>query len=137
MTIYTKPIPKINEDSRPFWEGCGAHELRFQKCNQCGHVRWPPAIICPECHGEDTVWITAAGHGRVYTYVVYHVAYHPGFKGELPYVVAIVELDEGPHIYTNIIECSTDEVYCDMTVEVVWDDVTTELTLPKFRPVQE
>ena len=136
MTMYTKPSPKINEDSRPFWEGCRVHELRFQKCNQCGHVRWPPAIICPECHGNDTVWITASGHGRVYTYVVYHVAYHPGFKGELPYVVAIVELDEGPHIYTNIIGCRPDEVYCDMVVEVIWDDVTAELTLPKFRPVK-
>ncbi|MBT8490990.1 MAG: OB-fold domain-containing protein, partial [Deltaproteobacteria bacterium] len=71
----------------------------------------------------------------VYTYVVYHIAYHPGFKGDLPYVVAIVELAEGPRIFTNIIGCSTDEVYCDMAVEVVWDDVTAELTLPKFRPV--
>jgi hypothetical protein len=136
MTMYTKPIPKVNEDSRPFWEGCKAHELRFQKCNKCGHVRWPPAIICPECHAEDTVRITAAGHGRVYTYVVYHLAYHPGFDGDLPYVVAIVELPEGPRIFTNIIGCSTDEVYCDMAVEVVWDDVTVELTLPKFRPVR-
>jgi uncharacterized OB-fold protein len=135
MTMYTKPIPKINEDSRPFWEGCKAHELRFQKCNRCGHVRWPAAIICPHCHGSDTAWITAAGRGKVYTYVVYHVAYHPGFKGEIPYVVAIVELDEGPHLYTNIIECSPGEVSCNMNVEVVWDDVTAELTLPKFRPV--
>jgi len=61
---------------------------------------------------------------------------HRGFDGELPYVVAIVELPEGPRIFTNIIGCSTDEVYCDMAVEVMWDDVTVELTLPKFRPVR-
>ena len=135
MTTYTKPIPKINDDSRLFWEGCRNRELRFQKCGTCGHVRWPPAMFCPECHENDTVWINAAGHGRVYTYAVYHVPYHPGFKEDLPYVVAIVELPEGPRIFSNIIGCTPDEVSCDMAVEVMWDDVTEELTLPKFRPM--
>jgi len=67
--------------------------------------------------------------------VVYHIAYHPGFKHDLPYVVAIVELEEGPHILTNIVGCSPDEVECDMQVELTWDDITEEFSLPKFRPV--
>ena len=99
---YEKPLPKINSDVKPFWEGCKNHELRFQKCQACGHVRWPASIICPECHKKETEWIIACGHGTIYTYAVYHIAYHPGFVNDIPYVVAIVELDEGPHLLTNM-----------------------------------
>jgi len=136
MTLYTKPLPRINDDTRPFWEGCRAHELRVQKCTACDHVRWPASIICPNCHSLKTTWITAAGTGTVYSFVIYHVAYHPAFSDDLPYVAAVVELTEGPRIFTNIIECSPEAVTCDMPVEVVWDDVTDEVTLPKFRPVR-
>jgi len=135
MTLYTKPLPRINDDTRPFWEGCRAHELRVQKCTACGHVRWPASIICPQCHSRKTTWITVAGTGTVYSFVVYHVAFHPAFRDDLPYVVAVVELTEGPRIFTNIVECSPEAVTCDMPVEVAWDDVTNEVTLPKFRPV--
>ena len=73
--------------------------------------------------------------GKVYSFVVYRVAYHPGFKGDLPYVVGIVELEEGPHLLTNIIGCNPEEVVCDMQVEVIWDDITGDFSLPKFQPV--
>lgn len=131
---YDKPLPKLNADSRPFWSGCKEHQLRFQKCNNCGHVRWPASIICPMCYSYDTDWIVASGRGKVFTFVVYHKAYHPGFQSDLPYVVAIVELEEGPHIFTNITACSPDQVRCDMPVEVTWEDITEEFSLPKFQP---
>jgi uncharacterized OB-fold protein len=134
MTGYDKPLPKLNSDTRPFWEGCKKHELRFQRCLGCGHVIWPSSIICPKCHARDTEWIVASGHGIVYTYATYHVAYHPGFLSDIPYVVAIVELDEGPHLLTNIINCRVDDVKCGMDVTVVWEDVTPEISLPKFSP---
>ncbi len=135
MTEYAKPFPRMNPDNRPFWDGCRAHELRFQKCFHCGLVRWPPATHCPACHETASEWIVSAGKGRVYTYAVYHVAFQPGFKEDLPYVVAIVELAEGPRLFTNIIGCSPSDVSCDMPVEVVWEDVDEALTLGKFRPV--
>ena len=72
-----KPLPQVNPDTQPFWDGCKEHELRFQKCMDCGHVRWPPSMICPECHAAQTEWITAGGKGAVYTYAVYHRAFHP------------------------------------------------------------
>jgi len=131
---YKKPLPKPNADTRPFWEGCKAHQLRFQKCSQCGHLRWPPSVICPICHSSQTQWVVASGKGRVYSFAVYHVAFHPAFEDEIPYVTAVVELAEGPRILTNIVGCSPSEVRCDMPVEVVWDDVTDEFSLPKFRP---
>jgi len=135
MVSYTKPLPKLNGDNRPFWEGCRRNELRFQKCASCGHVRWPPAILCPQCHAMEIKWIISRGIGKVYTFAVYHVAYHPGFSADLPYVVAIVALDEGPHLLSNIVGCRSEEVSCEMPVRVLWEDVSETITLPKFEPL--
>jgi uncharacterized OB-fold protein len=135
MLDYKKPLPNVNEDTREFWHSCRLHQLRFQKCGSCGHIRWPPSMICPMCYSRDTQWIVSGGKGKVYTFVVYHVAYHPGFEDEVPYVVADVELEEGPRLLTNIVGCRTDEVECDMSVEVTWEDITEEFSLPKFKPI--
>ncbi len=132
---YNKPLPNVDGDTREFWTGCKEHELRFQKCKDCGHIRWPASMICPMCYSRDTQWIIASGKGKVYTFVVYHVAYHRGFEDDLPYVVADVELEEGPRLLTNIVGCRPDEVKCDMPVEVTWEDITEEFSLPKFRPI--
>ena len=131
---YAKPLPKLNGDTRSFWEGCRTHELRFQQCRDCGQVRWPPAVLCPRCHSTETKRLVSRGHGRVYTFAVYHIAFHPGFAAELPYTVAVVALDEGPRLLTNIVDCRPDAVTCDMPVEVVWEDIDEKTSLPKFRP---
>jgi len=86
------------------------------------------------CYSSETEWIVASGKGQVYTFAVYHLAYHKAFENDLPYVTTIVELEEGPHILTNMVGCSPDEVRCDMPVEVTWEDVTREFSLPKFKP---
>jgi uncharacterized OB-fold protein len=134
MGEYHKPLPNINDYSKEFWAGCKEHELRFQKFNVFGHVRWPASIICPVCYSNETKWIVSGGKGKVHTFVVYHMAYHPGFERELPYVVADVELKEGPRLLTNIVACGPDEVKCEMLVEVTWEDITEEFSLPKFKP---
>ena len=134
MIAYKKPLPQVNPDTRPFWDGCRQHALRFQKCADCGHVRWPPSMICPECHASETQWIVSGGKGTVYTYAVYHHAFHKAFEKDLPYVTAIVEIEEGPHLLTNIVGCRPEEVRCDMPVEVTWEDINDEFSLPKFRP---
>jgi len=134
MVEYNKPLPNMNGDSKEFWAGCKAHELRFQMCKACGHVRWPASIICPMCYSKDTKWTVAEGKGRVYSFAVYHVAYHPGFENDLPYVVADVELEEVPCLLTNIVGCRPDEVKCDMLVEVTWEDIVEDFSLPKFKP---
>lgn len=130
---YTKPLPSVNGDNEHFWKGCADHELRFQKCAQCGFIRWPASFICPECHSTNKELMTASGRGRIYSFVVYHVPYHPAFKDDLPYVVALVELEEGPRFLSNIVGCDPGAVACDMPVEVVWEDITGEWSLPKFR----
>ncbi|MBW1817687.1 MAG: Zn-ribbon domain-containing OB-fold protein [Deltaproteobacteria bacterium] len=130
-----KPLPKVNGDNEEFWKGCREHRLMFQKCADCGHIRWPAAALCPECLSMDTEWIEAGGRGTIYTFAVYHVAYLAAFEEDLPYVVATVELTEGPHLLTNVVGCGPDQVTCGMPVEVAWKDVTAEFSLPKFRPV--
>jgi hypothetical protein len=135
MTAYSKPLPKVNGDNQPFWEGCKQRELRFQQCVACGLVRWPPALLCPRCHASETAWRISGGLGKVFTFTVYHAAFHPGFAAELPYVVAVVALDEGPHLITNIVGCRPEEVKCDLRVKVVWEEVTEAITLPKFTPL--
>lgn len=136
MGAYSKPLPSVNGDTREFWAGCKNHRLKFQACKACGHVRWPASILCPVCHSEETTWIEAEGKGKVYSYVVYHMAYDPAFEGDLPYVVADVQLHEGPRLVTNIVDCPPQEVRCDMPVEVTWDDITEEISLPKFKPIR-
>ncbi len=133
---YDKPMPKINSDNRHFWEGCQKHELRFQQCEGCGHVRWPPSDICPHCHSFETDWLISKGVGRVYTFAVYHAAFYPGFTADLPYTVAVVALDEGPRLLTNIVCCRPEQIKCEMPVGVVWEDIDERITLPKFKPLE-
>lgn len=133
--MVEKPLPNINGDNREFWAGCREHRLTFQKCENCGHVRAPASIICPVCHSQQASWTVSSGKGKVYTFVVYRIAMHPAFAGDLPYVVAIVEMEEGPHILSNIVGCRPEEVACEMAVEATWKDVNNEVSLPLFRPL--
>ena len=131
---YRKPLPVPSELSRPFWEACRRHELLMQCCRSCGVFRFPPAVLCPECLSEEAEWKKSSGKGKIFSFVVFHRLYHPGFEGELPYTVALIELEEGARLISNVVGCPPAEVACDMPVEVVFEDVTLEVTLPKFRP---
>ena len=131
---YRKPLPIPSELSRPFWEACRRHELLMQCCRSCGVFRFPPAVLCPECLSKEAEWKQSSGKGKIFSFVVFHRLYHPGFEGELPYTVALIELEEGPRLVSNVVGCPPAAVACDMPVEVVFEDVTPEVTLPTFRP---
>ena len=131
---YARPLPRINRLSRPFWEGAKRHELMLQRCVGCGRHRFPPSERCAECLGAESLWVRATGRGKVWSWIRMWQSYFPTFDAERPYVVAYVELEEGPRLMTTIIDCKPEEILCDMSVEVVFDDVTAEVTLPKFRP---
>ena len=133
---YNKPLPQVNADNRPFWEACREHRLKIQQCESCGHLRWPPAFLCPRCHSQQTKWAAVSGKGSIYTYAVYHQAFQPGFEEEVPYVVAIIELAEGPRMMTNIIDCDPEALCCGLPVEVKWEDATEEWSIPRFRPAR-
>jgi uncharacterized OB-fold protein len=131
---YTKPLPLINEETKPYWDCCKKHELRMQRCLQCGYIRFPVSPICPMCHSMKAKWVKLSGKGTVYSFTIYRVPYHPAFKDDIPYVVAIIQLDEGPRMESNIIGCKVEDVSIDMPVIVSFEDVTDEVSLPKFKP---
>jgi len=134
---YKKPLPVVTELSQPFWEASRRHELCLQRCGSCGAFRYPPAVLCPECLSEEVAWKRVSGRGKVFSFVVFHRLYHPAFEADLPYTVALVELEEGPRLISNIVSCPPARVACDMPVEVVFEDVTGEVTLPKFKPRED
>lgn len=134
MSEYAKPLPVSSPESQPFWEGCRRHELLLQRCARCRAFWFPPSILCPECLSTVWEWTKTNGLGKVYSFVVFHRVYHTGFADEVPYVVAVVELEEGPRLTSNIIGCDPRIVHCEMPVEVVFEDISEAVTLPKFRP---
>ena len=134
MTTCEKPLPTPTTDTQLFWDYCKRHELRMQKCSECGLIRHPPSIICPRCYSKDVEWRRLSGRGTVYSFVVFHYPYHKAFKDELPYACAVIDLAEGPRMMSNIIGCKPDDIKINMPVEVHFEDVTDEFALPKFRP---
>ncbi len=131
---YDKPLPGPSPESLPYWDGAREHRLLVQKCADCGRHWHPPSTLCPGCGSRQNDWVAASGKGRVYSFVTYHRVYNKGWKDELPYVVAVIELEEGARLLSNVIGIEPDDVVCDMAVQVVFDDVTGDVTLPKFRP---
>ena len=134
---YRKPVPTPSPDTQRYWEGCKSHELWLPFCRACQSFFFYPRQFCPECFGWDIEWRRASGRGKVYSYAIQYRAFHPGWSDETPYVTALVELDEGPRLYTNLIDVEPDpkNIQCDMAVEVVFEDISEEIALPKFRPV--
>ncbi len=131
---YKKPLPRIDEESKGFWEACQRHQLYVQQCRSCGALRYYPRALCPACLSSDTQWVLSSGRGTVYTYTVTYQNQAPGFRDELPYVLAYVELEEGVRVLTNIVGCAVEDVRIGMPVEVTFDDVSSAITLPKFKP---
>jgi len=131
---YQKPLPAISSLNKPYWEGLRRRELRLQKCDACGKVWYPPSPLCPGCWSRKFSWTRLCGRGRVNSWVVFHQSYYRGYDNELPYNVAEVELEEGPRLLTNLVEVGNAEIRAGMAVEIVFDDVTDEITLAKFKP---
>lgn len=135
MFQIEKPLPMPTEDSLAFWEGTRRGELLAQTCLDCGLVRWPPASHCPQCLSAKHEWRRLSGRGKIHSFIIVHKSQHPAFWGD-PFDVAIVELDEGPRLHTNVIDVDLAALRIGMPVEVVFDKQNDEITLPKFRPAR-
>ena len=137
---YKKPLPTPSHVSRPFWDAAKEHRLTYQRCTACGTRVFYPRDVCPgpECFGVGTLeWVESSGKGWVYASSISYQPAHPAFADDVPYVLAIIELDEGARMHSNVVGIDPKEVEIGMRVEVVWDDVTPEFSLPKFRPIQK
>lgn len=136
---YRKPLPQPTPETQPYWDGCKQNKLLIQRCRQCGRYQFYPRSVCagPDCTSDQLEWVESKGRGRVKSYTASYVPGAPGFENELPYVVAIITLEEGVQMLSNVVACPPDAVYCEMPVEVVFEDVTPDITLPKFRPMAD
>ncbi|HZU78001.1 MAG TPA: Zn-ribbon domain-containing OB-fold protein [Dehalococcoidia bacterium] len=130
-----KPLPQPTPETAPYWEGCKQHELRLQFCNECRQFFFYPRIFCPKCLSDNVEWRAVSGKGTLLTYVL-SARPAPGFENEVPYAIAIVKLDEGPHLMTNIVnaEMKPEALPAGMPVEVVFEDVNENISIPKFQP---
>jgi len=129
-----KPLPSISDFNRPFWEGTHLHELRLQRCQDCRNVWAPNGPVCPHCFSQNYQWEKLSGRGRIASWVVFHKLYHPGFAQDIPYNVAFVELNEGPRVIANVVGARNEDLRIGMPVEVVFEDVNADITIPRFRP---
>jgi uncharacterized OB-fold protein len=130
-----KPIPPINPWAEPFWAGAREGRLVIQKCTDCKKHIFYPRLSCPFCFSEKLDWIEASGRGTVYSHTLVQNNPPSAFMEDLPFTIAIVELEEGVRMMTNIVECDPEAVHCEMPVEVTFERLTDEITLPKFKPL--
>jgi len=126
------PLPRPTDLSRPFWDACRAGRLVVQRCGDCGHYVFIPQPCCTACQSPRLGWVESSGHGTVYSYTVVHRPPRPQFKA--PYVVAVIAMEDGWYMLSNLVDCAPEAVSMDMPVEVVFRRMTEAMTLPFFRP---
>ena len=128
-----RPLPVPTPETQHFWDGTKAGELRLQRCTECASTYFPPRPFCPACSSRSVEVVAATGRGTLHSYVI-NQRERPGFTA--PYAIAVVELDEGPRMMTNIVGCdqTPDALVLDMPVEVVFEDLTDDISLPLFQP---
>ena len=134
-TNHPKPLPVITEDSRPFWEGCRQGKLLLQYCDACHRYQFYPRLFCMQCGPGSLRWVEASGRGVIYSYTIIHQNKSPEFVGDTPYNVAIIQLEEGPRLLSNIVDSSLADLRVDLPVTVVFDAVSDTIALPRFRPL--
>ncbi len=137
MQQRSKSLPKPTPETQPYWDGAREGRLMIMHCNGCGQDYFYPRPYCPKCFSADTTWKQASGRATLHTYLINHRP-APGFEAEAPYVIAVVQLEEGPRMMSNLVDVVPDPatLQIDMPLEVVFDKVNDDVTLPKFRPAR-
>jgi len=128
-----KPLPLMEGTTAAFYGHCRNRELRFQRCTGCGRWRHVPRLCCSDCGSWDWEWARSSGRGKVFTWTVVARPMHPAFAGDAPYAPAIIELEEGVRMVSWVVDCPPEELATGMPVAVIFEDVTDEVTLPRFR----
>jgi uncharacterized protein len=129
-----RPLPRLNDLNRPFWEACKKKKLIIQCCVKCGHFRYPISEFCPKCLSSEYKWIPVSGNGEVYSFTIFHRAYHPAFRDKVPYNVAWIKLEEGFFMISNVIGVdSQSDIQVGMKVTVDFEDIEDGISLPVFR----
>lgn len=132
---YRKPLPVLEPETRPFWEAAARREYMLKRCSSCKQFHYPPQNVCPHCLSSNTVWIRGSGYGKVYSYTITYQGGGPGYAEEVPFVLGIIELDEGVRVWSNVVGIDPKEVKVGMVVEAVFENVAGQgIAIPRFRP---
>jgi uncharacterized OB-fold protein len=131
--VSEKPLPVMDGLAKEFYGWCKQHQLHFQRCSDCGTWRHVPREMCAACGSWKWEWAQSSGRGTVFTWTVVARALHPAFQQNVPYAPAVIEMEEGVRLLSEVVDCAPDQLEIGMQVEVVFDDVTAEITLPKLR----
>ena len=131
--LVPKPKPRPAPESLPYWQAAREHRLALPKCEDCQKFWFPPSRTCPHCLSANFSFQNVSGKGKIFSFVTFHRVYRPAFTNDVPYVVALIELDEGPRLLSNIMGVTHDQVKCEMRVEVVFDDYDEDISIPKFK----
>ncbi len=134
---YAKPLPTLEGFAKEFYAWCKQRELRFQRCGDCGTWRHVPREMCAACGSWKWEWAASSGRGTVFTWTTIARALHPAFQTDTPYAAVVIEMQEGVRLVSHVIDCSPGELQIGMPVEVVFEDVTGEVTLPTFRRAEK
>ncbi len=136
QTAYNKPLPVPDSESTPFWNGMREGRLMLQRCASSGAYLFPPVTFCPGSL-ERPDWVETSGKGTIFSWIVVrHPVPRDLYADDVPYVVAIVALDVGCRMTGNVVECEPEDMRAGMAVEIVYNRVTPEITLPAFRPME-
>ncbi len=137
MSEYNKPLPGMDGLTKAFYSFCKDEALHFQQCTDCGSFRHVPREMCAQCNSFEWDWVKSSGRGTIYSWVVINRALHPAFYDPDPEAVpmapVIVEMEEGVRLLSNMMDCAPEQLKMDMPVEVAYEAVTDEITLPRFR----
>lgn len=133
--LIPKPKPRPAPESLPYWQAAREHRLALPKCEDCQKFWFPPSRTCPHCLSANFSFQNVSGKGKIFSFVTFHRVYRPAFTNDVPYVVALIELDEGPRLLSNVMGVTHDQVKCEMRVEVVFEDYDEDISIPKFKLV--
>ena len=130
----TKYFPRPTPETQTYWEGCRKHKLLLQRCTQCKEFQFYPRVICSNCMSEDLEWEKASGRGRILTFTIVRRAVAEAYDADVPYVVALIQLDEGPTMMSNVVQCAPETLAIGSPVQVAFEDWSEEVSIPQFRP---
>ena len=131
-----KFLPLPTPASRHYWEGCRKHQLLIQHCPGCGHYQFYPRSFCTECMRREPIWLRASGHGAIVTWTIVRRPVSEAYAVETPYVIALIRLDEGPVMMSQVTACDPEQMKSGMRVEVIFEKWSDDVTMPKFKPIK-
>ncbi len=129
-----KYLPVSRPGSEPYWAACSRHELLIQRCNECQTHQFYPRVLCVNCSSRTLEWVQASGRAKVVTWTIIRRAVSAAYAADVPYVIALIKLQEGPVMMSKVTDCELSSVYSGMSVEVRFEDWSEQLSIPVFVP---